>query len=499
MRGHQGLLNRDGRYFARIVVPASPPQLRQIIGKTELRTPLGPDRRLAIQRLPAALAILQHQIAQAQRQIGMQPRQYELSPADAATLIYEQELRVRDHNRLTLGHDATAEINRTAGARLANIFRMIAAGTIPTEKAEALLGDRADKLAQHLPNKSRADLLRLAAEIQIEAIAEDRARDEGTLDRQTHHALLQPQEPHVPVKLSDLADAYLAELQTAGGGKAMAAKTKLAVESLRKHLGHNDASRITKANLIEWRDKLLRQFSPSTVKSGYVAPIAATLKRAHEQDQLPANAAATVKVRLAKKSNGREQGFTTAEATVILQACHAETNPLRRFLPFLAAFSGARIGELGQLRKEDFRLEGDTYVMRITPLAGTVKNRQYRDVPLHAQVAEIGFLDFLAAAPAGPLFHKADAEDAVAAAKTAVESNLSRWLRDSGMVPEGVAPHHGWRHRMKTQAGELGLDMRVIDAIQGHAARTAGENYGDVTIAARKRVIDALPRYEINS
>ena len=58
------LLNRDGRFFARLVVPKD---LRQIIGKTELRRPLGPDRRTAMKHLPGAVAILQHELAQAER------------------------------------------------------------------------------------------------------------------------------------------------------------------------------------------------------------------------------------------------------------------------------------------------------------------------------------------------------------------------------------------------------------------------------------------------
>jgi hypothetical protein len=37
----------------------------------------------------------------------------------------------------------------------------------------------------------------------------------------------------------------------------------------------------------------------------------------------------------------------------------------------------------------------------------------------------------------------------------------------------------------------------VLDAIQGHAPRTAGDNYGDVTILAKKKGIDKLPGYDI--
>jgi hypothetical protein len=44
-----------------------------------------------------------------------------------------------------------------------------------------------------------------------------------------------------------------------------------------------------------------------------------------------------------------------------------------------------------------------------------------------------------------------------------------------------VAPVHGWRHRYKTVGMEAGIPQRVLDAIQGHAARTASYGYGEVT------------------
>jgi hypothetical protein len=60
-----------------------------------------------------------------------------------------------------------------------------------------------------------------------------------------------------------------------------------------------------------------------------------------------------------------------------------------------------------------------------------------------------------------------------------------------------VQPNHGWRHRLKTQGRDLGIDARVLDAIQGHAPRTAGEDYGDVSLKAKAAAIERLPRYSL--
>jgi site-specific recombinase XerD len=95
------------------------------------------------------------------------------------------------------------------------------------------------------------------------------------------------------------------------------------------------------------------------------------------------------------------------------------------------------------------------------------------------------------------LFHGATDQKHFARAAQSVSDGLAKWLQGLNLVPEGVRPNYGWRHRLKTQALELGLTMRVIDAMQGHTGRTAGENYGDVTVIAKARVIDALPRYKL--
>jgi hypothetical protein len=49
--GH--LVNRSGRYHARLVVPKG---LREVLGKTELCAPLGSDYRHALKLLPSAVA-----------------------------------------------------------------------------------------------------------------------------------------------------------------------------------------------------------------------------------------------------------------------------------------------------------------------------------------------------------------------------------------------------------------------------------------------------------
>lgn len=117
------------------------------------------------------------------------------------------------------------------------------------------------------------------------------------------------------------------------------------------------------------------------------------------------------------------------------------------------------------------------------------------DVPLHQHLVDLGFLTYASSVGAGPLFYKSR-ENPVRASRI-VADRVGKWVRSLGVTAPSVQPNHGWRHRLKTQGRELGLDPRVVDAIQGHAPRTAGEAYGDVSLKAKATAITALPRYDL--
>jgi hypothetical protein len=88
----------------------------------------------------------------------------------------------------------------------------------------------------------------------------------------------------------------------------------------------------------------------------------------------------------------------------------------------------------------------------------------------------MGFREFVRASDSGPLFYKAATKRQGKAHPSKITAaRVGQWVRDLKVADLAVAPNYGWRHRFKTVAIELGLNLRVIDAIQAHAARTAGE------------------------
>lgn len=516
------LLNRDGRFFARLVIPKD---LRQIIGKSELRRPLGPDRRTAMKHLPGAVAVLQHELAQAERKAASQgavavlPGRYPLTPDQIAASHYTQRLAYDD----TLRNDPRWPSMSIDDQHVANL-RAAIAGTLDDQSLAALVGDQVERFRQvgnHTAKPGSDEWRTIARAIavgELEALARTVERDEGNFAGQPDHPVIvnaaPPEEQPKPVPIKPLFRDYIRSRQALGKHKDGAKGWEAAILNLVKFLGHSDARRITKRNLLDWRDKLLAEGkSTKTVANKYLASVRALLRWAFENDRLPTNEAEGVRQAIAKTTRTRERGYTAPEAVAVLKfstsyapketdnPAHRESahvTAAKRWLPILCAFTGARVAEMAQLRKEDVRQEGDRWVIRITPEAGSVKTGQWRDVPLHRQVIALGFTNFIKAAKPGPLFHGGKTQERYLASARVTAGRVSQWLQEAELVPDGIQPSHGWRHRFKTQTREHGLSDRIADAIQGHAGRTASDDYGDVSVIAKARVIDALPDYDLS-
>jgi integrase len=276
-------------------------------------------------------------------------------------------------------------------------------------------------------------------------------------------------------------------------------------------LKHDDANRVTSTDVVAFKDHRLatinprtdKPISPKTVKDSDLAGLKAVFDWAVINRRMASNPAAGVTLRLGKPAKLRSKGFTDEEASAILKATlqvggereFPETRAAKRWVPWICAYSGARVGEIAQLRKCDVRKDGEHWIITITPEAGTVKTNEARSFPVHAHLVEQGFLEFVAEAPDGHLFLRPGDDGDVLGPLQGVKNRLGEFARKA--IPEAqVAPTHGWRHRFKTIGLEAGIDHRVLDAIQGHSARTQGESYGDVTMSTMAAAMAKVTKHE---
>ncbi|WP_108789025.1 tyrosine-type recombinase/integrase [Erythrobacter sp. Alg231-14] len=273
------------------------------------------------------------------------------------------------------------------------------------------------------------------------------------------------------------------------------------------HLGHDDAAQVTPQDVNGWVKALTaRGLSPKTVKGSYLAVINIIMKIAEEGELIASNPAAKVTVRGKKSVQTRGKSLTDAEAETILRAA-LTPQPLnisedhrlaRRWVPWVLAYTGARAGEITQLRRSDIRKEDGVWVIRITPDAGTVKNRKYRFVPIHSHLLDMRFHELSKEGDHAPLFYnpakrREGSEENHHPRKVA--EHVGKWVRSLGI--EGVQPNHGWRHRFKTVARAAGVDPEARDALQGHAPKSQGQAYGEWPLDALRAEVEKLERYKL--
>lgn len=256
------------------------------------------------------------------------------------------------------------------------------------------------------------------------------------------------------VKLSELVEGWWTERKATGLAVSTYTNYRATLRKFVTFLGHDDACRVTPQDVLRFKDsRLAAGIKARTVKDGDLAAVKSVLGWAVDNLKLATNPAASIKVKSTKAQQARSRGFTDEEAASILRAASSVTRGgdrektwlAKRWVPWLLAYTGARVGELAQLRKQDVRRAGLHWEILITPEAGLVKGGKFRNLPLHPHLVELGFPAMVEVAPDGHLF---------------LEPN-----RETGDVldPSG-ASRTGWRHspantlRTRVSARTMGGD-----------------------------------------
>lgn len=149
--------------------------------------------------------------------------------------------------------------------------------------------------------------------------------------------------------------------------------------------------------------KTLKNISPKTVKDVDLAALRSIFGYAVEIGEFTTNPAAGLAVSIPKTIQLRSKGFMEWEAKALLKAAlqpgsaadHPKTAAAKKWVPWLCAFTGARVGEMAQLRVEDVSFDGDIIVLNINPEAGRVKTKTSRIVVVHPQIIGLGFRSFV--------------------------------------------------------------------------------------------------------
>lgn len=282
------------------------------------------------------------------------------------------------------------------------------------------------------------------------------------------------------VTLSVLFDRWQAEVKPT---PSTVSTWRGVVRSLTAHLGQDvEVGKLTKADVIAWKDALVeRGVRPKTVNDQHLAGLKTLLNYGARNGLVTDNVATGVRLVVKAKAGERMLPYSDEDVARLLDHASREPSPAKRWLPWLAVLTGARIGELAQMWGGQVVEVDGVPVLQIRPAqdGGTLKNAvSERTVPLHPALVEQGFLQFVRERGDRPLFYSKPARRGAAAKHPSkgVSNHLSTWIRTlPGFDDARKAPAHAARHWFKTTGARLEIMDSLVNAIQGHAdASTAG-------------------------
>jgi integrase len=313
------------------------------------------------------------------------------------------------------------------------------------------------------------------------------------------------------VSLRGLFEQYAA---TPGRHAKTIAQWRPYIEDLITFIGDDNVFAVTHDKLVAWRNHLRdvktyrgKRLSPKTINGSYLGATGALFAWAKGDGLIQVNPMREVaRVGVLKVAQTRFKAFTVAEAHLILKATleraegreGADLRNAKRWCPWLMAYSGARVNEITQLRKQDIETLEGVPIMRLTPDAGTLKSKTARMVPLHRDLIAQGFLEFVSQRSEGPLFSspgKRRSDVAINRQANRLGSKLAEWVRSLGITE--VLPNHAWRHLFASLAVRYQLDPRTTKAIMGHAATDEHSKYIAGFVDVLSRDVEKLPSFEL--
>jgi integrase len=311
-----------------------------------------------------------------------------------------------------------------------------------------------------------------------------------------------------PLRMDTLLERWLAH-HADKKAKNTLKRYKASLRSLAAFTGEGDVRSLTGDDLHAWaehrRDK--DGISPRAINKNDLVAASSMFKWAMDRSGgriMTSNPATGVHLDEPRVEIKRERTFRPQEIRAILQASmNVKPHPrdqsisnAARWCPWLAAYSGARIGELCHLRGKDIWLEEGIPVMHLWKTKAGIP----RKVPIHAHVIEQGFLEFARSCGGKPLFfdelrHRKGAQTDPAEIRA---QQLAIWVREvAGLKDRDVDPNHAWRHSWKTRALGAGVEERIRDAITGHKVTAVGRMYESPPITMLAEALMRLPRYEV--
>ena len=411
------LLNRNGRYSARLTVPQA---LRSIVNKRELLEPLGPDRVEALRKLPGAIGRMHDVLLAAREELKSQSKPKvrttpgrTLSLRNLAGAHYDNEMAIDDAERSIDPAEMPANNAGLFQPAYEVILRNVASGRFSDAEALAAVGWAIEGFQARGNTKVLGgtpewrELARTLAAVHLETFSQKAARDQGDFSQERKHPLLKPPKatPDDPLKariigpdsertLGDLAEQFAKEKAT---GDRTRHDNRVTIRMLEEQLGEPlPIYRLTRQHVHAFKRALAdapanysKRFpgttlpeatrankarpssypllNPRTINDKYLARLHAFLNWALRGDIIPDNPAAGIKVDAVKEKEPRKLNFSPDDLSRLFGEHFVEDGKWgeRQWAMVIALFTGMRASEQAQVKLDSIRTERGVLVVAV--------------------------------------------------------------------------------------------------------------------------------------
>lgn len=270
---------------------------------------------------------------------------------------------------------------------------------------------------------------------------------------------------------------------------------------------HKPVKALTRQDGIGWRDHMREhdKVAPGTVKKN-LGMVTSLLNFAMDEGAIAANPFARIKIPQPKTAPVPRLPYSAGDIAQIFGSAifvdrerpQGGGGEAAVWLPFIGAYTGARLEEIAQLRPEDL-FQDKTYgwffhILDLEEGQSVKTDSSRREVPVHPVLIKAGFIKYVAHIKKmrqAWLF-----PDLTPHVNGTHSGNWSKWWGRYARKKIGIKDKrkvfHSLRHSFKTACRAAHIPEEVHDALTGHSSASEGRSYGEQPLSVLRIAIDKI-------
>lgn len=299
---------------------------------------------------------------------------------------------------------------------------------------------------------------------------------------------------------------------------------RLAVERFEAVIGERRVKEVSRRDVTNYIDKMRtpgvvtpKGFSIPNMNS-HLSMLSALFGYAVRRNLIETNPATSTQIQDTRRPREKRREFDAPALSAIFSSPvyvqdarpEAGAGEASYWIPLLALYTGARIGELCQLHPEDVAQEAyvdpkgkaqKAWVIRIEQNKArgqTVKTESSeRRIPVHDDLIKLGFVRYAQAQKDKHLlFDKIKAGNSEGRLSMGWGQWFSEYLRTKCGVTDDRMTFHSFRHTFKHHARQALIPADVHNALTGHETRSAADAYGGLSYPLHP-LVEGMKRYRV--